>query len=290
MKIIEKALKKIKSFVRRNETDKDVIKRLYRERMGEEINLKAPKKFSEKLNWLKLYDRKPIYTTMVDKYEVKKYVANKIGEEHIIPSLGVYDKFEDIDFSALPDNFVLKCTHNSGGIIICKGKENFNYEKAKEKINNQLNHDFYRHAIEWPYKNVKRRIIAEKYMENGGQGLVDYKFYCFNGNPEFLYISKGLDNHATASISFVNLDWTFAPYERGDFKPFDKLPEKPSCFEEMIEIAKKLSNGLKFIRVDLYEIEGKVYFSELTFYPCAGFMKFKNPEHDLIIGEMLKIK
>ena len=269
--------------------DKEYLEKVFRLKMNKELDFENPKTFNEKLNWLKLYDRKPIYTTMVDKYEVKKYVADIIGEEYVIPTLGVWDRFEDIDFDSLPEQFVLKCTHDSGGLVICKDKIKLNFSRAKKKINRSMKKNFYYRFREWSYKNVKPRIIAEQYMEdqNEAEGLTDYKFYCFNGEPKFLYVSQGLQDHATASISFLTTDWQFAPYERSDFKPLSELPRKPECLEQMLEISKKLSENIPFLRVDLYEINGKIYFSELTFYPCGGFMPFKNPEHDLEIGKML---
>ncbi|MGI6280447.1 MAG: ATP-grasp fold amidoligase family protein, partial [Acutalibacteraceae bacterium] len=269
------------------------VKMLYRIRMHYPLNLKEPKSFNEKLQWIKLYDRNPLYTKMVDKYEAKGYVSNLIGEEHIIPTLGVWNRFDDIDFDSLPDQFVLKCTHDSGGLVIVRNKSSFDRQAAKEKIEQSLKTNYYWHCREWPYKDVKPRIIAEKYMENhsenGDTGLIDYKFYCFGGEPRFLYVSKGLENHKTASISFVTCDWEFAPYERKDFKPFSVLPNKPQKFDEMLIIAKELSKGFDFLRVDLYEIDNMVYFSELTFTPCGGFMPFKEKSQDLEMGRLLKI-
>lgn len=266
------------------------LKLRYYETFHRRLNLRDPRTFNEKLQWLKLYDRNTIYTTMVDKYNAKKYVADIIGEEYIIPTLGVWEKFTDIDFDSLPNQFVLKCTHDSGGLIICKDKATLDISSARNKIERSLKKNYFWHGREWAYKNVNPHIIAEQYMENdSGNGLIDFKFYCFNGVPKFLYVSKGLDNHATASISFVNLDWSFSPYERSDYKSINELPQKPSCFEEMIEISKKLSAGIPFLRVDLYQINNHVYFSELTFSPGSGFMPFKNPKHDIEIGNMLQL-
>lgn len=272
--------------------DEKYLRLVYKSKMKRELNLDNPKTFNEKLQWLKLYDRKPEYTRMVDKYEAKLYVAEKIGEEHIIKNYGVWDNFDDIDFDKLPDRFVLKCTHDCGGLVICRDKSKLDLAAARKKINKSLKVNYFYSGREWPYKDVKPRIIAEEYMEDGQDcvGLMDYKFYCFGGEPKFLYISKGLETHATASISFVNLDWTRAKYERSDYKPFDVLPEKPGAFDEMIEICKKLSAGTSFLRVDLYEIMGKVYFSELTFSPCSGFMPFRDPAHDRELGEMIDLK
>lgn len=272
--------------------DEKYLKKKFKVRMGKELNLKNPKTFNEKLQWLKLYDRKDEYITMVDKYEVKSYIADKIGEEYIIPTLGVWDKFEDIDFDKLPDQFVLKCTHDSGGLVICKDKNKLDINAAKEKINNCLKKNFYYWGREWPYKNVKPRIIAEEYMENienGVEGLRDYKFYCVDGDVKYLYVSEGLEDHSTAKISFLTVDWKFAEFGRSDYKGFDELPQKPKNFDKMIVLAKELSKGFAFLRVDLYEINGKVYFSELTFSPCGGFMPFAPAEWDYKFGEYIKL-
>ena len=268
--------------------DKTYLSLMYFSIYKKKINLKNPKLFSEKLQWLKLYDRSPLYTKMVDKYEAKKYVANIIGEEYIIPTLGVWDKFDDIDFNKLPSHYVLKCTHDSGGLVICRNHD-INIESAKQKIENSLHTDYYWLFREWPYKNVKPRIIAEKFLDNGINGLIDYKFYCFNGEPKFLYVSKGLEDHRTARISFLNLDWTFANYHRDDYAEFETLPPKPINYETMLNIARKLSSGIKFLRVDLYEVDNHVYFSELTFSPNSGFMTFRDEETDAEIGSLLDI-
>ena len=270
--------------------DAEYLKKMYKARFKKELNLDNPQTFSEKMQWLKIHDKKDFYGILVDKYKVKQYVSKIIGSEHIIPTLGVFDSFGQIDFATLPEQFVIKCTHDSGGMAICHDKKTFDIKKAKRRISKYLKRDFYYLYREWPYKAAEHKIIIEKYMENNsGEGLIDYKFYCFNGKPRFLYISKGLENHSTARISFLNLDWTFAPYERSDFKTFDKLPPKPTCFDEMVMIAKKLSQGFAFIRVDLYQIDDVVYFSELTFFPCAGYMPLKNDKHDFELGNMLDI-
>lgn len=275
-------------------SDKTYLKLMFHARMGYKLNLKDPQTFNEKLQWLKLYDRKPEYTAMVDKYEAKKYVADRIGKEYIIPTLGVWDSFDDIDFNELPSQFVLKCTHDSGGLVICKDKDQFDIGEARVKIEKSLNNNYYLWCREWPYKNVKPRIIAEQYMANedeaaSNSGLIDYKFYCFNGNPKYLYVSQGMDNHETAKLSFATIDWTIAPFGRNDYPPLNSLPKRPSHFSEMVDIAKQLSHGHPFLRVDLYEINNRVYFSELTFSPCAGFMQFEPEEYDFKLGSMLEL-
>ena len=279
-------LRKISCFL----PDKAYIKMKYHMKFHKKIDLKNPKTFNEKLQWLKLYDRKPEYSTMVDKFEAKKYVSNRIGEEHIIPTLGVWERFEDIDFDVLPDRFVLKCTHDSGGLVICRDKSKFDKVAAEKKINVSLKTNYFYQGREWPYKNVKPRIIAEKYMEDGSsKDLTDYKFYCFNGIPEYLYVSTGLENHATASISFLTLNWKFAPFGRSDYKPFTELPPKPTKFDEMLKLAARLSAGYRFLRVDLYQIENQIFFSELTFSPCGGMMPFDPPEWDEELGTLIDL-
>ena len=268
--------------------DKAYLKMFFRLRMKQKLNLKDPKSFSEKLQWLKLYDRNPLYTTMVDKYNVKEYVSSIIGKDRVIPALGVWDKFSDIDFDSLPDQFVLKCTHDSGGIAICRNKKEFDFNKAKKVLERSLRRNYFYYGREWPYKNVKPRIVAEMYMEDkNSKGLSDYKFYCFNGEPKFLYVSSGMENHMMARVSYVSLDWTPEPFGRTDYKAFDKLPPKPINFEEMKLLAKRLAKDISFARIDFYEINGKVYFGEITLFPGSGYSIFNPKEWDAKIGEYL---
>ena len=258
--------------------------------MHKAIDLNNPKTFNEKLQWLKLHDRKPEYTMMVDKYEVKKYIASVLGEEYIIPTLGAWDKFEDINFDLLPNQFVLKCTHDSGGLIICRDKSALNIEEAKHRISRCLKQRYYWIGREWPYKNVKPRIIAEKYMESGNdEELTDYKWFCFNGEPKFLYISHGLAKHDTATIDFYDMNHRRMPFKRTDYKSSVIDAPKPDTYDEMIEVARKLAKGIPFVRIDLYDINGKVYFSEITFCPCAGWLPFDPPEWDLKLGEYIEL-
>ena len=261
----------------------------YRVLTGERLHLRHPRTFNEKLQWLKVHDRRDVCTTMVDKAAAKDWVAAIIGEEHIIPTLGVWESPGDIDFDSLPERFVLKCTHDSGGLAICRDRAVFDTEAAAAALSASLATDYWRREREWPYRNVPRRIIAEEYMDDGTGGLTDYKFYCFGGKPEYLYVSSGLENHRTARISFLTMDWEFAPFGRSDFRPFEELPAKPEHFDEMVSMARKLSQGHPFLRVDLYEIGGRVYFSELTFFPCSGYMPFVPPEWDRKLGDLLKL-
>lgn len=267
------------------------LKIIYYQTFNKKLDLSNPKTFNEKLQWLKLYDRNPEYTKMVDKYEVKKYVAEKIGEEYIIPTIGIYDSFEEINFNELPDQFVIKCTHDSGGIVICKDKSNFSIEEARKKINKCMKNNYYRSWREWPYKNVKPRIIIEKYMEDDKtKELRDYKFFCFNGKPQYLYVSEGLNNHQTAKMDFFNMNFEKAPFYRADYNRFNVDPEKPKRFEEMKLIAEKLAQNLKFVRVDFYDVDGKIYFGEITFFPGAGFGKFIPEEYDKVLGDLITLQ
>lgn len=275
--------------------DKQYLRLMYWAILHKKLDLRYPKTFNEKLQWLKIYDRKPEYTVMVDKYAAKQYVADRIGEQYIIPTLGVWENFDDIDFESLPNQFVLKCTHDSGGLVVCKDKSKLDKVAAKEKIEKSLKRNYYWSGREWPYKNVPPRIIAEKYMSdsqgtNGEEiSLKDYKFYCFNGEPQYLYISDHMDDHTKARISFANKEWEKAPFGRTDYKEFEKLPEKPQHFQDMIKLTQILSEKIPFLRVDLYEINNQIYFGELTFHPCSGFMPFKPEEWDEKLGELISL-
>ena len=271
-------------------SDDKYVRKEWKVNFGTELNLENPKTFNEKLQWLKINIHKAEYTMMVDKYAVKKYVAEKIGSNYIIPTLGVWDSFEKINFDELPQKFVLKCTHDSGGLVICTNKDLLNKKETQLKLTRCLKRKYYYCHREWPYRNVPPKIIAEEYMQDGkNKALTDYKFYCFNGIPQYLYVSIGLNDHSTARMSFLNTDWTFANFGRTDYKPLESLPPKPDKLNEMLEIAKVLSKDIPFLRVDLYEINGQIYFGELTFTPCAGMMAFDPPEADLEVGKMLDI-
>lgn len=266
------------------------IKIDYYIRLGKHINLSNPETFNEKLQWLKLHDRKPEYRNMVDKYEVRRYITETIGEIYLIPLLGVYDFFDDIDFNILPEQFVLKCTHDSGGIIICKDKSQFNIDEARTKINNYLKRNYYYHGMEWPYKNVKPRIICEKYMaDDTGIDLKDYKFMCFNGEVKFCNVCLNRNSLTGLNIDFYDMDWNLMPFERQDHPSSGTIISKPENFEKMIIFAEMLSKDKSFVRVDFYEIYGKLYFGELTFYPGSGFIKFIPESYDNLLGSWLDL-
>jgi len=267
----------------------------YRRVMGKKLNLKRPTTFNDKMNWLKLHDRNPLYTKMVDKYEVKQYVANIIGTEYIVPTLGVWDRFDEVNFDSLPNQFVLKCTHDSGGLVVCRDKKELNNELARAKIESSLRKNFYWQLREWPYKNVKPRIIAEEYLEEHSdygqylcKGLTDYKFFCFNQEPTFLYVSRGLEDHTSAEISFYDLNGKEMSFHRSDFKQYHNAI-MPDNFDEMKSIAKQLARSISspFVRIDLYSINDRIYFSEITFTPCGGMLPFEPISADVELGKLV---
>lgn len=269
-------------------SDRKYLELFFPLRVGYPLNLDNPKTFNEKLQWLKLNDRKPIYTKMVDKYEAKKYVADIIGEEHIIPMLAVYDKAEDIDFDALPNQFVLKCTHDSGGLVICKDKSKLDRKSALDKLRRGLKRTYFWQNREWSYKNVKPRIIAEQYIEDeSGWQLKDYKIFCFNGEPKFIEVDY--DRYVKHKLNVYDLDWNFIDFYMTS--PNDKNVEipRPRQLVNMLEYARRLSAGITFLRVDFYSIGDIIYFGELTFYPGTGMIDFHPKEYDKKLGDMLTL-
>lgn len=277
--------------------DKLYIQWMYRLKMGKKLNLKNPTTFSEKLQWLKLYNRRPEYTIIVDKYAVKEYVSNIIGSEYIIPTLGVWERPEDIDWDSLPNQFVLKTTHGGGssGVVICKNKNTFDKQKAIEKLNRSLKQDIYKTLREWPYKNVQRRIIAEQYIQPrpGVKDLPDYKWFCFNGEPKYCQVIQ--DRTTNETIDFFDTDWNHQEFVglNAVYGPFidtaKVLPVRPENLEIQIKIARKLSKNIPFSRVDLYEIDTNTYFGEITLYPRSGLGIFSPDDYNTLLGQMLKL-
>lgn len=279
----------IKKFIKNKIPDKIYLKYKYKKIFKKELNLNNPVTFNEKLQWLKLNDRKDIYTTMVDKYEAKKYVANIIGDEYIIPTIGIYNSFDEIDFSELPNQFVMKCTHDSGGLVICKDKNNLDINKARKKINKSLKNNYYYDGREWPYKNVKPRIIIEKYMEDRKtRELRDYKLFCFDGKVKFFKID--FDRQKYHRANYYDTNGILLRFGEEICPPdFEKTLDMPINLNKMISFSQKLSFEIPFIRVDFYEVNGKIYFGELTFYPASGFGKFTPEEWDKKLGDMIKL-
>lgn len=271
-------------------TDKQFIKLQWRNSMPYPLDLKHPKTFSEKLQWLKLYNRRPEYTIMVDKVKAKEYVASILGEKYIIPTLGVWNDPEGIDFDALPARFVLKCNHNSGtGMYICKDKRKMDVEKVKAELRKGLKENYYLKNREWPYKNVPRRVFAEAYMEDEFGELRDYKFFCFDGEVKALFIasdrSKG--EHAVR-FDFFDENFNHLPFTNGHPNA-DITPQKPKMFDEMKNMAAKLSKGIPHVRIDFYEVGNRVYFGEMTFFHWSGVKPFVPEEWDYKFGSWIEL-
>lgn len=253
--------------------------------INKKLDLSKPQTFNEKIQWLKLYDCKDQYTEFVDKFKVRKYISDTIGDEYLIPLIGVWDKFEDIDFDKLPNQFVLKPTHTSGNVFICKDKSEINFIKIKKEINDWLAREYYWIHREWPYKNIKPRIVCEKFMvDESGTELKDYKFFCFNGVPKAMFVAT--DRGVDTRFDFYDMDFNHLPFMQ-HYKNSTKLINKPKGFDEMVILAKKLSNNLPHVRVDFYDINGKIYFGELTFYHFSGLEKFEPEIYDEIFGSWL---
>ena len=269
--------------------DKIYLSRMYKIRIGHKINWKNPQGFNEKLQWLKLNEHFDERTRLVDKYDVRCYIKDIIGEKYLIPLLGVWNSFDEIDFSALPDKFVLKCTHDSGGVVICDDKDTFDFIAAKKKLSKNMKKNFYKVGREYPYKNVKPRIIAEEYMvDESKTELKDYKLMCFNGKVKCSFVCSNRNLKDGLCVNFYDDKWKPMPFERH----YPRNPveiKKPENYTEMVELAEKLSENIKFVRIDFYEINGKVYFGEITFYPGSGFEEFEPEKYDYLLGSWIKL-
>lgn len=277
--------------------DKTYLQLLYRFKMSHKLDLNHPKTFTEKIQWLKLYNRRPEYTLMVDKFAVKKYVTDIIGEKYVIPTLGVWDKLEDIDWDALPNEFVLKTTHGggSGGVVICKDKKTFDRNKAILTLRASMRSDIYRSLREWPYKDVKKRVLAEKYMvpkdmvNNPIYELSDYKFFCFNGEPKYCQVIR--NRHSKESIDFYDMNWRhqeFVGLNPAASNGINPVPQ-PLLLDDMICICHKLSKNMKFVRIDMYVIDNRIYFGEITFYPASGMGLFNPDKWNEELGNLISL-
>ena len=270
--------------------DRLYLRLLFKFRTGYKLNLVNPKTFGEKIQWLKLYNRNSLYTVLVDKYKVKEYVANRAGLKYIIPTIGVWKNADEIEFKKLPSKFVLKTTNGGGGdVIVCKNKANLDVAQTIKRLNNGLKKNIYGKLREWPYKDVRPQIIAEKYLEDDSGELIDYKFYCFDGQPRYCQVIQG--RFAEESIDFYDMEWVHLPFTglTPDVQSGLKCISKPENFDEMISIAKSLSEKLPFIRVDLYNVNGSIFFGEMTFYPASGLGTFRPNEWNFKLGDELKL-
>lgn len=270
--------------------DQLYLKKRYKFKMHKELNIKNPQTFTEKLQWLKLHDRNPMYTKMADKCEVKQYIKNQLGEAYVIPMVGgPWKHFSEIDFDKLPNQFVLKNTHDSGGVVICNDKASFNKEDACKKLEYSLKHNYFYYNREWPYKNVEPRIIAEQYMEELGRGsLLDYKLHCFNGKVKVILVCLGRDDKKGMRKVFYDQNWNKLDLRRPNTSN-DCDIECPAHLCKMIEFAEKLSGKIPFVRVDFYDINGKLFFGEMTFFPSGGMVGFVPEEWDDILGGYLTL-
>lgn len=258
-------------------------------RVGYWPNLSHPRSFNEKLNWLKLHDIHPEYTKMVDKAAAKEYVANIIGNEYIIPTLGIWDSAEDIEWDSLPKQFVLKNTGDSGGIVVCKDKSKLDKAAAIAKLQKGVESDYYKYNKEYPYRDVKNRIIAEAYMEDESGELQDYKIHNFNGSPKFTLVCRNRFLATGLTEDFYSLDWQLMEVKRPNHPNSDVRIPRPKELEEMYKLAEILSKNIPFVRTDFYIVNHKIYFGELTFFPASGMGVFTPNEWDYKIGEYLKL-
>ena len=270
--------------------DATYLRMMYRLKMGKSLDLDNPKTFNEKLQWLKIHDRKPEYTTMVDKIAAKKYVADIIGEEYIIPTLGVWNHFDEIDFDKLPDQFVLKCNHDSGGLVIVRDKAKLDKAAAKKKLEKCLKRNYYWSSREWPYKNVPPKIFAEEYMEDTAiKELRDYKIFTFDGMAKALFIATDRQKVGEeVKFDFYDVDFKHIPFRQGHENATIQ-PKKPETFDQMLKLAEKLAEGIPQVRVDFYEVNGVTYFGELTFSHFGGMTPFNPEEWDEKLGELITL-
>jgi len=269
--------------------DKMYLEIMFWARLKYRLKLTNPQTFNEKLQWLKLYDRKPEYTIMVDKYEVKKYVASLIGENYVIPTIGVWERFEDIDFDKLPNQFVLKCTHDSGGLVICRNKKDFNFQHARQKIDKSLRLNYYYHGREWPYKDVIPRIIAEEYISGINGDVIDYKVHNFNGEPKIILACSERFSASGLREDFFDTNWNHLELNRPKYPNREVEIPRPETLEEMLSVSRKLSKNIPFVRTDFYEVNGKLLFGEITFFPSSGFEPFAPEGWDLKLGQWITL-
>ena len=266
------------------------LKVLYRVIMGRKLNLKNPKEYNEKLQWLKLNDRKPEYSTMVDKYEVRGYIGDLLGDKYLIPCLGIYDSVDDIDIDALPDKFVLKCTHDSGSVEICKDKSSFDIEGARHRLSQAMKRNYYATYREWPYKYVKPRIIAEGYLEGDGGDLKDYKVMCFNGEAKIIEVHENrFVEGKVHTQTFYDREWNIVPLTQIETVTVDRPGERPRQLDEILRLSELIAKNMYHARIDWY-IEGdQIYFGEITFFDGSGFESFSTPEMERMLGDMINL-
>lgn len=268
--------------------DKPYLHFMFRLKNHKKLNLKNPQTYNEKIQWLKLYNRRPEYVQMVDKYEVKKYIAEIIGDKYLIKTLGIYDNFDQIDFSVLPDKFVLKCTHDSASVVFCHSQSTFDKEKAKAKLHSKLRTNGFYYGREWPYKDVKPRIIAEEFLDMESENNAEYKMFCFNGNLRYVLVCTGLGHSDKRTNDFFDKEFNHLDVVKG-LPNTTKTISKPSVFDELVEVSEKLSKDIPALRVDFYIINNRLYFGELTFFHESGFYPWNPEQFDMIFGKEITL-
>ena len=265
------------------------LKLIYRLKMHKRLNLRNPETFNEKLQWLKLHERKTIYSTMVDKYEAKKYMKDALGSDYSIPTIGIFDSFEQIDFNSLPDQFVIKTTHDSGTVFICKKKDEFDFKKCKKVIEKRMKKNLYWRTREWPYKAVKPRIIVEKFIELGDNNQCpEYKIFCFNGKAKLVLVCQGQAHGDGRSNDFFDADFNHLPVDSA-YKRFCGVIDKPKYYFEMLQVAEKLAKNIPVLRVDFYCMQDYFLIGEMTFFHCSGLCKFSPEEYDYKFGQLIDL-
>lgn len=270
--------------------DKPMIKLQYKIATGRKLNIKKPTRFSEKLQWYKLYFRDPLITQCADKYGVREYISSKGHGDILVPLYGVYDKAEDIDFDKLPSRFVLKTTNGSHTNILCDDKSKLDKETTIKTLNTWLKKRSSKLGREWAYYDIKPKIICEKYLDkDSNNDLIDYKFFCFNGEPFCLYVIVERFLKDGLKLGIYDTDFKKLPYRRADINGLTKDAVKPKNFDRMLEIAKDLSKDFPHVRVDFYNIDGEIYFGELTFYDGSGYKGFIPDEFDIILGDKFNL-
>lgn len=291
LKLLYSLCRDIKMLGMMTESDKHYITRKYKRELGCKPDIEHPKTFQEKLQWLKLFDRKPVYHDMVDKVNAKKFIIEKLGDNSLcIPTLGVYNRFDEIDFDNLPNEFILKCTHDSGSYCICTDKKSFDKKKAKERLLVNFKYDYFYFSREWPYKGLKHRIIAEPLLHDGtGPYLRDYKFYTFNGEPKFFYTTSDRENKDGVREDFFDIEGNLLDFNQLGYYNNPITPALPQNLEKMVEMARVLAKDTYHLRVDFYEVNGKVYVGEMTFFDGGGFAAFDPKEYNHILGDWIKL-
>ncbi|MDT2848674.1 ATP-grasp fold amidoligase family protein [Vagococcus carniphilus] len=271
-------------------SDETFLKIQYKYVTGEKLNLDSPKSFNEKLQYLKIEQREPIFTEVADKFKVREYVSSTIGQEYLIPLYGVYDSFDEINFQDLPDEYVIKTNHNSGGYFLVPDSKKININAARSKLEPMLKKNYYYFTREWPYKNIKPKLICEKYLrENDDMELRDYRFFCFDGEVKFIAVDLSIVDKSKVRRNLYDKNWKLLDEEISYERDLTEKIPKPKNLSEMIDLAEKLSSNFKHVRVDLYNINNKIYFGELTMYHQSGYGDIRPQSFNKLMGSWIKL-